>query len=140
MSGRNTACSAASSASASAACGSSRSWTALKDPLINYPLLELQHACLALGFQGVHRSAPNGQAALQQIQRNLYEMLRRVRPKVDHDLSPRWQGQKLAQPVVTASACRSGWSPRSAGAAVWPLHHAAHPARAAAPTLVASRR
>lgn len=69
---------------------------ALKDPLINYPLLELQHTCLALGFQGVHRSAPNGQSALQQIQRNLYETLRRVRPKVMHDLSPRWQGQKLA--------------------------------------------
>src|SRR4051794_5832238 len=69
---------------------------ALKDPLVNYPLLELQHTCLALGFQGVHRSAPNGQSALQQIQRNLYETLRRVRPKVQHDLSPRWQGQQLA--------------------------------------------
>jgi type VI secretion system protein ImpK len=69
---------------------------ALKDPLVNYPLLELQHTCLALGFQGVHRSAPNGQSALQQIQRNLYETLRRVRPKVMHDLSPRWQGQQMA--------------------------------------------
>src|SRR4051794_4279095 len=69
---------------------------ALKDPLVNYPLLELQHTCLALGFQGVHRSSPNGQTALQQIQRNLYETLRRVRPKVIHDLSPRWQGQSLA--------------------------------------------
>lgn len=69
---------------------------ALKDPLINYPLLELQHTCLALGFQGVHRSSPNGQSSLQQIQRNLYETLRRVRPKVVHDLSPRWQGQQLA--------------------------------------------
>jgi type VI secretion system protein ImpK len=69
---------------------------ALKDPLVNYPLLELLHTCLALGFQGVHRSAPNGQSALQHIQRNLYETLRRVRPKVAHDLSPRWQGQRLA--------------------------------------------
>jgi type VI secretion system protein ImpK len=43
---------------------------ALKDPLVNYPLLELQHTCLALGFQGVHRSAPNGPSSLQQIQRN----------------------------------------------------------------------
>src|SRR5437763_1548683 len=25
------------------------------DPLLNYPVLELQHACLALGFQGLHR-------------------------------------------------------------------------------------
>jgi type VI secretion system protein ImpK len=69
---------------------------ALRDPLVNYPLLELQHTCLALGFQGVHRSAPNGPGALQQIQRNLYETLRRIRPKVIHDLSPRWQGQSLA--------------------------------------------
>src|SRR4051812_26625644 len=69
---------------------------ALRDPLVNYPLLELQHTCLALGFQGVHRSAPNGPSSLQQIQRNLYETLRRIRPKVIHDLSPRWQGQSLA--------------------------------------------
>jgi type VI secretion system protein ImpK len=69
---------------------------ALRDPLVNYPLLELQHTCLALGFQGVHRSAPNGPGSLQQIQRNLYETLRRIRPKVIHDLSPRWQGQSLA--------------------------------------------
>src|SRR4051794_40301325 len=69
---------------------------ALKDPLVNYPLLELQHTCLALGFQGVHRSAPSGPSSLQQIQRNLYETLRRIRPKVIHDLSPRWQGQSLA--------------------------------------------
>jgi type VI secretion system protein ImpK len=69
---------------------------ALKDPMTSYPLLELQHTCLALGFQGVHRSAPNGPASLQQIQRNLYDTLRRIRPKVAHDLSPRWQGQSLA--------------------------------------------
>jgi type VI secretion system protein ImpK len=66
------------------------------DPLVNYPLLELQHACLALGFSGMHRSSPNGIATLQQIQRDLYETLRRVRPKVMRDLSPRWQGQALA--------------------------------------------
>jgi type VI secretion system protein ImpK len=72
---------------------------ALKDPLVNYPLLELQHACLALGFQGLHRTTPNGQSQLQQIQRNLYEVLRRIRPKVIHDLSPRWQGQRLASRI-----------------------------------------
>jgi len=66
------------------------------DPLVNYPVLELQHACLALGFQGMHRAAPNGLASLQVIQRNLYEILRRVRPKSNADLSPHWQGQDLA--------------------------------------------
>jgi type VI secretion system protein ImpK len=66
------------------------------DPLVNYPVLELQHACLALGFQGMHRASPNGLASLQVIQRNLYEILRRVRPKSDADLSPHWRGQELA--------------------------------------------
>jgi type VI secretion system protein ImpK len=66
------------------------------DPLVNYPVLELQHACLALGFQGMHRSSANGLASLQLIQRNLYETLRRVRPKSNADLSPHWRGLQLA--------------------------------------------
>jgi type VI secretion system protein ImpK len=66
------------------------------DPLVNYDVLELLHACLALGFQGMYRSQPTGLATLQQIQRDLYETLRRVRPKEVRDLSPRWQGQQLA--------------------------------------------
>jgi type VI secretion system protein ImpK len=66
------------------------------DPLVNYPLLELQHTCLALGFQGQYRPQAAGLATLQQIQRDLYETLRRIRPRVMRDLSPRWQGQSLA--------------------------------------------
>jgi type VI secretion system protein ImpK len=68
-----------------------------QDPLLNYEVLELQHTCLALGFQGIHRTSAGGIAALQQIQRDLYETLRRVRPKVYRELSPRWQGQNLAR-------------------------------------------
>ena len=68
----------------------------LRDPTTNYNLLELQHACLALGFQGVHNTASGGAAQLQQIQRNLYETLRRVRPMSNRGLSPRWQGLALA--------------------------------------------
>jgi type VI secretion system protein ImpK len=66
------------------------------DPILNYNVLELQHACLALGFQGVHRTSAGGQATLQTIQRNLYETLRRVKPRSVEDLSPRWRGQMLA--------------------------------------------
>jgi type VI secretion system protein ImpK len=66
------------------------------EPAANYNVLELQHACLALGFQGVHRTSAGGAAQLQLIQRNLYETLRRVRAKVSADLSPRWRGQSLA--------------------------------------------
>jgi type VI secretion system protein ImpK len=67
-----------------------------QDPVVNYDLLELQHTCLALGFHGIHRTSAGGVATLQQIQRDLYETLRRLRPKVYRELSPRWQGQKLA--------------------------------------------
>jgi type VI secretion system protein ImpK len=70
------------------------------DPLVNYPVLELIHACLALGFQGVYRTQSGGLATLQQIQRDLYETLRRVRPKTAKDLSPRWQGQALGLNVM----------------------------------------
>src|SRR5579872_172671 len=66
-----------------------------QDPLLNYDVLELQHTCLSIGFQGIHRTSAGGVAALQQIQRDLYETLRRVRPKVYRELSPHWQGQKL---------------------------------------------
>jgi type VI secretion system protein ImpK len=66
------------------------------DPLTNYPILELQHACLALGFQGMHRTSAGGVATLQITQRNLYEVLRRVRPRLTRDLSPHWRGQALA--------------------------------------------
>jgi hypothetical protein len=69
------------------------------DPSANYPLLELQHACLALGFEGIHRTSAGGAATLQQIQRNLYEILRRVK-KANPELSPRWQGQALSAATV----------------------------------------
>jgi type VI secretion system protein ImpK len=67
-----------------------------QDPLINYDVLELQHTCLALGFQGVHRTSAGGVSTLQQIQRDLYETLRRVRPKAFRELSPHWRGQDIA--------------------------------------------
>ncbi|MCV9934959.1 type IVB secretion system protein IcmH/DotU [Boseaceae bacterium BT-24-1] len=67
---------------------------AKRDPSVNYDLLELMHACLALGFEGVHRTSAGGAANLQMIQRSLFETLRRVK-QPDPELSPRWQGQAL---------------------------------------------
>jgi len=66
------------------------------DPAINYPVLELMHACLALGFEGIHRTSVGGASALQGIQRNLYETLRRIKSRTTDELSPHWQGQMLA--------------------------------------------
>jgi type VI secretion system protein ImpK len=77
-----------------------------QDPVVNYDLLELQHTCLALGFHGIHRTSAGGVATLQQIQRDLYETLRRLRPKVYRELSPRWRGQQLAS---QASRLRVPW-------------------------------
>jgi type VI secretion system protein ImpK len=67
----------------------------LVDPAANYDVLELQHACLALGFQGLYRSHPAGAATLQTRQRHLYETLRRIRGRATGALSPNWEGQKL---------------------------------------------
>ncbi|WP_267359724.1 MULTISPECIES: type VI secretion system protein TssL, long form [unclassified Methylobacterium] len=64
------------------------------DPIGNYHLLELIHACLGIGFQGVHRTGGGGAANLQRIQRELYELLRRTRT-ADREVSPRWQGQAI---------------------------------------------
>ncbi len=68
-----------------------------RDPATNYNVLELQHGCLALGFQGVHRTSAGAATKLQLIQRDLYETLRRVRTRGTRILAPRWQGQALAQ-------------------------------------------
>jgi type VI secretion system protein ImpK len=69
------------------------------DPIGNYPLLELIHACLGIGFQGIHRTSGGGAATLQQIQRDLYELLRRTRP-ASREVSPRWQGQTIPPDVM----------------------------------------
>ena len=77
------------------------------DPLVNYPVLELQHACLALGFQGMHRTSA-GLASLQLIQRNLYEMLRRVRPKIRRATCRR-TGAVRRWPIVGSGARVPVW-------------------------------
>lgn len=70
---------------------------AKQDPVANYDLLELIYTCLAMGFQGIHRTQQGGQAALQQITRNTYELLRKTRARSREDLSPHWRGQSLPQ-------------------------------------------
>ena len=67
------------------------------------------HACLALGFEGIHRTSAGGAATLQQIQRNLYETLRRVRSRAAEHISPRWQGQRSRR-TPRARRSRSGRS------------------------------
>ncbi len=62
------------------------------NPAANRDLLELMYDCLALGFEGVHRTTAGGQAELQKIRRDVFETLRAVKPRAGEDISPRWQG------------------------------------------------
>ncbi|MEM8663719.1 MAG: type VI secretion system protein TssL, long form [Pseudomonadota bacterium] len=66
------------------------------DPIVNVAVLELMYACMAAGFEGVYRTSPNGVATLQQVQRDIYDTIRRVRPRESAELSPRWQGLTIA--------------------------------------------
>jgi type VI secretion system protein ImpK len=68
---------------------------AKQNPAVNLGLLEVMHACLSLGFEGVYR-ASGGPGALQTIRRDLYETVRRAQPKTIEDLSPHWRGQDIA--------------------------------------------
>ncbi len=104
------------------------------------------HACLALGFEGIHRTSAGGAANLQKIQRNLYETLRRVKQ------ADRRAVAALAGPVdrrATVARRSPGLGGRlrsSAVAAARRLLRPAHPARrrseaaASALRLRASRR
>jgi type VI secretion system protein ImpK len=67
---------------------------AKKNPAVNLGLLELMHACLSLGFEGMYR-AHGGMGALQGLRRDLYETIRRASPKTIEDLSPHWRGQTI---------------------------------------------
>ena len=64
---------------------------AKQNPAVNLNLLELMHACLSLGFEGVYRAA-GGMGALQGLRRDLYETIRRAGAKANEDLSPHWRG------------------------------------------------
>lgn len=64
----------------------------LQEPHRNIDLLELQYACLALGFEGKLRVQDGGHAELDRIQTNLYSIIRNFRGEFETDLSPRWEG------------------------------------------------
>src|SRR5450432_3355796 len=59
---------------------------AKQSPAVNLGLLQLMHACMSLGFEGVYRAT--GRAGeLQGVRRDLYETIRRAQPKTIEDLS-----------------------------------------------------
>jgi type VI secretion system protein ImpK len=63
-------------------------------------LLELLHACLALGFEGRYRLEERGPAQLAEIRQNVFRVTQSVRGSAEADLSPRWQGVEDRRNVV----------------------------------------
>ncbi len=88
---------------------------AKQSPAVNRGLLELMHACLSLGFEGVYR-ASGGAGALQGLRRDLYETIRRASPKLNDELSPHWRGQTIA--VAGSRFQVPVWSIAAAAAAI----------------------
>lgn len=78
---------------------------ALSAPAQRFYLLELGLVCLSLGFEGQYRTAPDGAMQLQRIRGMIYDSLRRVEPRPDEDISPRWQ------PVLLGGRRRFGGTP-----------------------------
>ena len=62
------------------------------DPASHRELLEFFYACLALGYEGRDRAAPEDRPALAERRGRLLEVLRAARPPRDGELSAHWRG------------------------------------------------
>jgi type VI secretion system protein ImpK len=62
------------------------------DPQRHIDLMELQYACIALGFSGKFQVLERGQARLDEIQHELYRKIRAFRGTPESELSPHWRG------------------------------------------------
>ena len=80
---------------------------AMRAPGQRFHLLELMLTCLSLGFEGQYRAMPNGTVESARIRNAIYETLRRVQPRPDDDISPRWSAVPLGGGAIRASY-RSG--------------------------------
>lgn len=62
------------------------------DPATNRDLLEFLYVCLALGYEGRYRGAPEARQTLAEIRGKLLGQLRAQRPARDGELSGHWRG------------------------------------------------
>ncbi len=85
---------------------------AMKAPGQKFHLLDLMLTCLSLGFEGQYRAMANGPNELARIRKAIYETLRKVVPRPDDDVSPRWL------PVIFTGKRRRGGVPVWVAAAI----------------------
>lgn len=67
------------------------------NPRQNLGLIELLYMCLALGFEGRYRVAPNGRSKLGELRGGIYQIIRQQRGDFERELSPQWQGLARAR-------------------------------------------
>jgi type VI secretion system peptidoglycan-associated protein len=76
--------------------GGDRFWRLLEEMLAQpaqyADLIELYHACLAVGFEGRFRVTPDGKSRLHEIMTSAYAALQHSRTLSQTELSPRWKG------------------------------------------------
>ena len=65
---------------------------AMKEPDDNSDIIELAHACIAAGFQGKYRTAPNGRGELSELTTRLYTGLDHIKALSMRFVSPQWVG------------------------------------------------
>ncbi len=78
-----------------------------RDPSNHQELIALMYICLSLGFQGRYRTLPRGATDLETLREAVYDILKRLRPAVEHGLSPRWLGEDA--PYAPARATVPAW-------------------------------
>lgn len=88
----------------------------LASPEAHYDLLELMYVCLSLGYEGQYRGLKREDTSLERVRRDVYETLRYFRPRVDEDISPRWQG--LAATMARSSTRLPLWAVAAAATAL----------------------
>lgn len=71
------------------------------DPVRYIDLMELQYACIALGFSGKFQVLERGQSQLAEVQHDLSRRIRTYRGTPDAELSPHWRGlEDRRNPVI----------------------------------------
>ena len=88
---------------------------AKQNPALNLGLLEVMHACLSFGFEGVYR-ASGDRNSLQVIRSDLYETIKRAQQKTTEDLSPHWRGQSI--PLLSSRLQVPVWAIAAAAGAI----------------------
>lgn len=63
-----------------------------ESPRRHLAVLEFMYVCLALGFQGQMRLAPDGPAMVDRLREHLYHLIHNQQGPADATLSPHWRG------------------------------------------------